>query len=112
MTEAIMQKGFTALPNSILKILMSSFTIAETRILLTIARYTYGYNRDRASLPLAFISSEVGISKTNVAKSVRSLINRKIITVYSKATYTRSKVIGINPDLSQWVDVKNIKLIE
>ncbi len=74
---------------------------AETRVLLTVLRHTYGWNKKSDRISLSQFESETGMDRKSVCRAIKSLLNKKIvinektdITSYSFNKNKESWVLG------------------
>lgn len=94
---------FTRISNEILDhIIKFSFNGTQMRIVMTIWRYTYGFNRKSAELSINFLSKATEISDRNLRKELDRLLESKVIIEYKKPTKTKPREIGFNKDYDQW----------
>jgi len=69
------ENGYTAIANEIIENLSKFTKISgmELRILLTVIRYTYGYNRKESELSLKFLAKAVNSSPRSVLRAIQKL---------------------------------------
>ena len=72
--------------------------------MLTIIRYTYGFNRKSHSLSLTFISKSTGISKRYVSSELNKLIEENVVLVAKEHTDIQSRELQLNKDYKNWKD--------
>lgn len=114
MTTPQKQKGFTAIPNEILEQLMKvRLNGTQLRIVLTVVRYTYGFNRVEHRLSDSYLAKAIGVSRTNLNRDIQPLFKMNILIAVkrSKADKTGS-VLSLNKDYDTWVLSKSITAIE
>lgn len=100
------KNGYSKIDNDILvKIMETKLTANQLKILICIIRATYGFNKKSYDLSLSYISEQTKISKSNVSKTLKNLIDRKILVIYQNETNNKPKNIGINSRISDWIDV-------
>ena len=107
MTNVQPENGFTRVANELLEVVAyQKFNGTQSRIILTLWRYTYGFSRKEHDLSLTFISKATGIHKQQVKKEMDKLIEKKVILVTEESTYNTSRKIKFNKDYSQWKDLQ------
>jgi phage replication O-like protein O len=107
MTNVQPENGFTRVANELLEVVAyQKFNGTQSRIILTLWRYTYGFSRKEHDLSLTFISKATGIHKQQVKKEMDKLIENKVILVTEESTYNTSRKIQFNKDYSQWKDLQ------
>ncbi|AKL98284.1 replication protein [Endomicrobium proavitum] len=98
------KNGFTKYPNDFLeKITASSLTKEEIRIVMLIARYTWGYNKEMEIIEQKFIAEKLGRNKGNVSRTVKNLFLKNAL-IYNSTT----GAVGINQNYEAWIK-KTIK---
>ncbi len=74
------ENGFTAIANELLEtILKCNFTLRELKIVLTVIRYTDGFNRKEANLSSRFISEATTIKPNHVFAVTKELLNKNVL---------------------------------
>lgn len=71
--------NFTQIPNSVLDA-MPSFSEPELRIILAIARQTFGWHRESAILSISFLQKATGLSNRAIVEATKKLVVRKIVS--------------------------------
>lgn len=96
------EDGYTRIANTLLEGIMAyQFTGRELRILGKIMRETYGWTRIKAQISYGSISKATGISRPNVIKVVKKLIEDGVL--FSQSTAARHGfILGINKDFEKW----------
>lgn len=90
---------FTKFPNELLEnIMCSKLKATEIKVLLCVARYTYGFHREQHQLSVSFIQKATDLSYHNVQKAVQHLIEKSILIETRRYTPTTPRCIAINPD--------------
>lgn len=93
------EHGYTSIANEILEALarinLSSY---QSRIVFLIWRKTYGYNKKNDWIANCQIVEETGIRKSHASRTMKQLIDRKIVT-------KRGNKIEFNKDYSQWKEL-------
>ena len=71
---------YTKMPNKILQpLLMIKLQSYEIRILLAIARKTYGFNKDKDYINQRQLKKLTGIKQPNISRTLKCLLEKKII---------------------------------
>lgn len=103
------EQGYTRIANELYDaILKTDFTLRELKILMTIIRKTYGFNKLADVISLSQIEQMTTIKKQNNHASVRSLIDRNIII--SSGSHNK-RTLGINKHYLDWEGSAVIKSI-
>ena len=73
-------------------------------IILTVWRFTYGFQRKEHDLSITFISNATGISGRAIKKELKSLIDRNILLVTKESTKAASRILKFNKDYESWFE--------
>ena len=74
------RQHYTCFPNAALEDLAGGdYTLAETRILLILYRFTVGFHRDRCRFAVSKLAAATGLSKGGVHKALSSLLERQVV---------------------------------
>ena len=73
-------------------------------IILTVWRFTYGFQRKEHDLSIAFIANATGITNRAIKKELKILIDRNILLITKENTNTKSRVIKFNKDYEVWLE--------
>ena len=76
-------------------------------IILTIWRFTYGFQRCEHDLSITFIAKATGISTRAIKKELKILIDRNIVLVAKECTKADSRVLKFNKDFDLWEQGNN-----
>lgn len=96
---------FTRLSNELLEALMFyPFGGLELRIVLSIFRATYGWNKKLAYMSYGYISRMTNIGRRDVIRACQQLAEKNIITVTDGRAKFRTNKIGIKKDYELWSD--------
>ncbi len=97
------ENGFTSIANELLgEILKSDFTLRELKIILTVIRFSYGFNRKQAELSVRFISEATGIKYHHISNSINTLIRKYVLTVNNSDNHKQGRVLKLNKDYETW----------
>lgn len=78
MTTEIKKPNYTQVPNAILDNL-DKFTPAEIKVLMAIARQTFGYHQKRKKMSISFIQKATGLSRQGVVNTIDALMASGIV---------------------------------
>lgn len=106
--------NFTRIANEILEnIAKAKLNGTQYAIVITVWRFTYGYQRKEAEFSLSFLSKETGIHRNQIQPELIKLIERNILIITQEATWTSPQVLKFNKDYDQWrVLVKTLTVSE
>lgn len=97
-----MEDGHTRIANEILDhIMQASLNGTQFRLVLAIWRYTYGFQRKEHEMSLSFLAQAIGASRSQVDRELKTLIERKIITIVGTGQ-KGGRVIRFNKNHSEW----------
>ena len=95
-------KGKTFIPNNVLEKLYSlKLNGTQLSIILTVCRFTYGFQREKHLLSANFISQATNINIRNIKRELDKLTNRKIILT-TAAGKGKANAIQINSNIHEW----------
>ncbi len=102
------ETSYTAIPNHIYeRLLKTSFSKIELKIILFVIRYTFGYHRDDTPLSLSFISGGTATDKRRVSESVKNLIEKHILVETKAPTFNAPREIKLSAKFTA-VDKKEV----
>ena len=94
---ADLEDGYTRIANAIVDALCKTkLSDQEHRVLFSIVRKTYGYNKPIDWICLEQLSDMTGIKKPNISKTIKSLLARHII-------HKDGTKLGVNKVISEWM---------
>lgn len=97
------EDGYTPIANELLEqIYKLKLNGTQFKIILVIWRYTYGFNRKEHQLSETFISKATETNKKQISREMNALIKLNIIKVIEEATFTSSRIIGLNKNYVDW----------
>lgn len=103
MAKPQVENGYTAISNELLEaIYKTDLTKNELRILLCIARHTYGYHKKQSEFPRSFLESETGLTKPRITEAIAGLKSKNII-ILSEAVGRKAQEISIQKNYEEWV---------
>lgn len=95
--RAQLEDGYAKLANSLLeKLAATVLSVNETKVIFCVIRKTYGFHKKSDRIPLSQIALMTELQKSNVSRTLKSLILRKIVIVSDNA-------IGMNTCTKEWV---------
>ena len=98
-----LENGYTKIANEILEqIAKVKLNGTQFRIVMTVLRYTYGFNRKEHAMSVNFISQATGLNKRQVQRELSILIDESIIIVKKEATFSSAAVLGFNKHFDDW----------
>jgi len=98
------ENGFTPIANEILEqVVKLPLNGSQFSILITIWRYTYGYNRSKCEISQTFIAKATGISRSHISREINPLFEMEILKYIRKPTHGKSGVIAFNKDYDKWI---------
>ena len=104
MANPQLEKGYTRIANEILmEIMKADLNGTQFRILLAIWRFTYGFQRKEYEMSYSQLATYINGSKTQVARELETLIERKIINVVGTGK-RGSKILAFNKNYSEWLN--------
>lgn len=97
------ENGSTDIANELLEVIYSSnFNAPQLDIIYCLIRYTYGFHRKSHKLSINFISRATKRHKITISKELAKLIDKNIINVEQKSTYSTSRILSLNKNYSTW----------
>ncbi|MDU5081988.1 replication protein [uncultured Tissierella sp.] len=104
-----LQNGYTRIANEILEALArTDLNGTQRRIIDVVIRQTDGYQRKEHEMSLNFISIATNIHKMQIQRELTSLIDRKIITVVSEASFNKSRMMALNKNYNSWLNSEQL----
>lgn len=73
-------------------------------IILTVWRFTYGFQRREHEMSITFIANATKASGRAVKKELKSLIDRNILLVTKESTKAESRTLKFNKDFEAWIE--------
>ncbi len=100
MSEPQTEDGFTRIANELLEaITLHKFSKREYKVVLSVIRKTYGFNKKADDMSLSQISDLTGLDRSNICRTVNSLTAKKVL---SKRQGKYGQVIGLNKKYKEW----------
>ena len=90
---------WTQMPNGLLKnILLGEYKLVEIRVLLFIARMSFGFQREETNyLSLESFANETEIAKSHLSKTIKGLLKKEIILGGAVSGNSRKYSINLLP---------------
>jgi len=102
MADVQKENGYTSIANELLEaITRSKLTLRETKIILCVVRYTYGFQRKVGKFSARFLSEATGIKPNHIFTASRDLIKKNILINKSKTEKT-TRIYSLNKDYDSW----------
>lgn len=96
-----LENGYTRIADEILeKIAKLKLNGTQFRILLIVWRYTYGFSRKETDLSVSFFANALDVSKRQIQRELKSLIEHGILLEVSKPSFNATRVIKFNKNFS------------
>jgi len=111
MADVQKENGYTTIANELLEAITgSSLTLRETKIILCVIRYTYGFNRKEAQLSLRFISEATNIKYRHTQTVLSNLLSKNILIIKRENQGITGRIISLNKNYESWnsLDQKGI----
>lgn len=97
------ENGSTDIANELLEVIYSSnFNAPQLDIIYCLIRYTYGFHRKSHKLSINFIAKATKRHKITISKELVKLIDKNVINVEQKSTYSTSRILSLNKNYSTW----------
>ena len=102
MADVQLENGYVRIANDLFDAICNSgFTAMEIKVVLAIARYTYGYNRKEAEISLGTIAKFLKYKgRSHVSEAVTHLIQMNVICATECNGLTRT--LSLNKDFDTW----------
>ena len=102
MADVQKENGYTAIANELLEAICNSgFSAMELKVILTIARFTYGFSQKENEMSLGFIANFMKYKdRAGVSRAVTRLIKANVIHLVG--THGQSRVLSLNKDYDTW----------
>lgn len=97
------ENGYTGFSNELFEALMRHrFTVCELKVIMKVARETYGWSRKKAKISYGSIARAIGFAKRNVIRACKSLTMKNVLFIQEIPNGSCANVIGINKNYEQW----------
>lgn len=97
------ENGFTPVSNELLEqLIVRVKTMRELKILLTVIRYTYGFNKKESVLSVRYISRKTGILFNHVSETISNMVANNILTCRENPQPGGGRIIALQKDYEKW----------
>lgn len=97
------ENGYLRIANELFDVILkSNFSLRELKVILTIIRFTYGFNRKEAEVSIRFISQATGIRFQHIAKAIDKLIAKNVLIINGTANHKQGRTLSLNKDYDTW----------
>ena len=105
------ENGFVQIANELFEAIYMQFdfTKRQLRVLSTIIRHTYGWNKKTCTMSLREISAETGIDHRHVSTALQELSEKSVLYVEGLSTETRTYKLNKNYD--EWGVTKTATVV-
>ncbi|WP_342576561.1 replication protein [Paenibacillus sp. FSL M8-0142] len=101
-----LEDGYTRIANAILEeVARRKLNGTQYSILLTVWRYTYGFNRKDCALSVSFIREAIEGDLKGVKRELANLIDRRILVITQEAYGIQPRKIAFNKRFDEWLVV-------
>lgn len=102
MADVQKENGYTAIAHELLEAICNSgFTATEMKVILAVARYTYGFHKIEAEISLGTIADFIKYKdRAGISRAVTRLMRMKVIQLAGKNGQAR--VLKLNKDYDLW----------
>ena len=104
MANPKLENGYTRIAHELLEqIVLADFSGAEFKILFAIVRQTYGYQKKSAAISMMQFSDMCGLHETTVSKTMKKLIEKKVVEEVSSPGFAKRREVAINKNYTEWL---------
>lgn len=97
------ENGGTIIANELFGVILETgFTLRELKIVLTVIRFSYGFNRKQAKLSLRFLSQATNINYRHTQGTVSKLISKNVLQICTEAKGIQPREIKFNKNYESW----------
>lgn len=105
MSNVQLENGFTRIANELLdELCRFPFSKRQLKVMLFLARKTYGFNKKTDDLTVVQIANGTGLTRPHASATLAELDSMKCVL---KRDGKRGYIIGINKNFGQWVPSQN-----
>ena len=98
--------GYTKIPDKALEnIAQIRLSATQSRLLMIIWRYTYGFNRKQHYMSLTFLANATGSDIRNIQRELKKLQERKIINQFIQR---QKRYLSFNEKYHEWLDIEGM----
>lgn len=104
------ENGHTQLSNELFEVIIrTDFSLRELKTVLTIIRFTYGFNRKTAELSVRFLANATGIKFQHISSALNELESKNVITFKESDKHKQGRIILLNKNYENWQLNRNQK---
>lgn len=102
------EDGFVAIANDLFEAIYMyhDFTKRQLKVLSSIIRHTYGWNKKTCTLSLREISAETGINFRHISTALQELIEKSVL--YVEGYSNEKRTYRINKNYDEWGVTKTV----
>ena len=100
MASPQLENGFTRISNELMDAFSKSAPCDMSKVIFTILRNTYGWNKKEAQISLKFFEKSTGIASRNIPRILKILENKNIVTILKLGS--SGNVYSLNKDFDKW----------
>lgn len=105
------ENGFTGLSHELLQAIMRyPFNLTEMKVVLKVARETYGWSRKKGQIAYREISVATGLDRRTVIRAVRALVMKKVLFLQETSAARAANILGINKNYEHWAGAGRLDL--
>ena len=114
MANPQIENGYTKIANELLEeIIKRDFSKRELKVIFSVIRFTYGFNRKESDLSSRYLEPITGIDQANISRTIKDLESKKILLIDKSNNHSQLNKISINKNYEQWVtDAKTTSVID
>jgi phage replication O-like protein O len=98
MSDRPLLPNFTAIPNMVLEKLMPGLSKAALKVLLAVARKTYGFHKERDAISLTQLQTLTGLGRAGVVRGINELGSLSISSFASASVIARVDIMSSSRD--------------
>lgn len=103
------ENGFTPIANEIMEAIQCfQFTQNQFKVLLSLWRNTYGWQRKECEFSLTYIEKTTNLDRKRASATLQSLIEAKVINEIERGSASKTKVVSFNKNYKEW-NIKTYK---
>ncbi|WP_025681142.1 replication protein [Paenibacillus massiliensis] len=95
--------GYARIANELLEELAQrKLNSTQASIVFFIFRHTYGFQRKCHEMSLNYLAEGIGANRDQIKRGMKELIELNVVRVFEEASFSKSRVIGLNSECSEW----------
>lgn len=105
MAKPQIERGYTPIANELLEVILRArFQYQELKILLAIARMTYGWSKKEAQISYGALARAIMYHRNNVVASCLRLERDKVLKIGRGGGKFQTNVVSINKNYEEWLN--------